>query len=122
MNPIAIGIFLLAASWTHVQHEEEWAPDEATMTAVKADLETVAKAAAAKRHLDLPEWSSYRFQYQGRVVEGKRIVFVNAYCWLDEGQSEDRFILVEDGDTCFFETNYDVESKSFGPIGFHGRA
>jgi hypothetical protein len=122
MNIIAIGLAILAGSWTHVQREESWVPDSATMKVVKADLETAAERAAAERHLDLPEWSSYRFQFQGRLVDGKRIVFVNAYCWLAEDQSEDEFILVEDGGTCFFETNYDLESKSFGRIAFHGRA
>ena len=122
MNFLAIGLALLASSWTHVKHGESWVPDRATLEVVQADLENAAEWAAAERRLELPDWTSYRFQFQGRLVDGKRVVFVNAYCWLSEGRSEEEFIIVMDGGTCFFDTVYDVESKSFGPIGFHGEA
>jgi len=70
--------------------------------------------------MDLPEWSEYEFRFQGRVVGGKRVVFIGATCWHPEDQPKDQFMYVLDGGTCFFETTFDPETKSFSDIGFHG--
>jgi hypothetical protein len=120
MNVLGLAILLLANVWTHVPRSEQWSPDAAVIRRLQSTLESKVRKDASAQHLVLPEWSSYGFQFQGRVVDGKRVVFVSAYCQHQEGLPTDDFIIVADGGTCFFETSYDPSKSSFSPIAFHG--
>ena len=120
MNLLALALVIFASSWTHVPRDEAWHVDDSTMKTVRTELKPAVRKAAKSIREPLRRWSTYRFQFQGRLIDGRRVVFVNAYCWLDPEMSEEIFFTLSDGGTCFFDTTYDVDTKTFGPMGFHG--
>jgi hypothetical protein len=122
MNCPLFALAMLANVWTHVPSEEAWAPSAETIKTVQASLKPAVRKAAKQFHLDLPKWSEYEFRFQGRIVGGKRVVFVSASCANFDDQPKDQFLYVSDGGTCFFETTFDPETKSFSGISFHGVA
>ena len=77
---------------------------------------------AAKQGRGLPEWSRYFFQYQGQSIDGRRLVFTNAFCIEPPENVEERFLLVLDGGACFFSVQYDPQQQVFLELSFHGDA
>ena len=120
MNSLALALVMFASCWTHVPSDEAWRVNDSIMKTVRKELKPAVRKAAKSIGEPLHRWSTYRFQFQGRLINGRRVVFVNAYCWLDPEMSEENFFTLSDGGTCFFDTTYDVNTKTFGRIGFHG--
>lgn len=115
---------LLAAavgSWIPVPGGE-WNPPEEMLAQIQSELPSFVKLQATKLKKALPEWSSYTFQYQGQTQDGRRFVFISGFCIEPPDYVEERFLLVLDGGTCFFNVKYDPEKREFFELGFHGEA
>lgn len=103
--------------WVEVEGGS-WVPGAETISRIKEQIEPFVQAQARKEGRELREWVTYTFQYQGREEKGKKFVFVNALCFIDQRwQLSKQMILVYDGGTCFFNLRYDAEKdKLFGLI------
>ena len=120
MLSLAVLTIALANPWTHVQDGEIWAPNAGMLAVAQTSLESKVRHEARIRRLDLPKWSSYEFQYQGRFHDGQRVIFVSAFCYLPEEHSRDDFVVMSDGGTCFFEAKFDPVRGLFTTVVFHG--
>ena len=69
----------------------------------------------------LPAWSTYAFQYQGRQVGGRKVIYVNGFCHIPDYAAK-RMVVVFDGGSCYFSALYDVESKAYTNVRFNGDA
>jgi hypothetical protein len=119
---LSVALMVLASSWTHVPDGAAWIVPDATLEEVQSNIKSAAHKFALAHHVKVPKWSGYSFQFQGRYVDGRPVVFVNAYCWKPDDHPEDEFVIMSDGGACYFETSYDPKKKSFGPFAFHGSA
>jgi len=117
--------FLLAAlaiasgSWIYIPGGT-WTPGPKTVAAIRADLKAAVLRQAGLEHEQLPAWGKYSFQYQGRELEGRRIVYVNGFCVAPD-YADKYMVMVADGGPCFFFAIYDVGTKSFATVQFNGR-
>jgi hypothetical protein len=100
-----------------------WTPTDAEIRVLEAALpEFLAKSWPADRgRLDGLE--QYRRQYFGLSREGRRVIFVNAFCGpfaetLPDWQK--RLVTVSDGGGCFFQVYYDPSTKEFRDLRVNG--
>jgi hypothetical protein len=114
-----------------------WLPDAATIRAVEERLGTAFDAAVEKAGLTGARrrpLAEYHRQYGGRVVGGRRIVYLNAFpeSYLQLGLElrpplpapDWRHIAVNvcDGWTSFFGAEFDVGLEKITAVLFNGRA
>jgi len=87
-----------------------WAPDSETVSRIKGQIEPFVRAQAGNEGLSLGEWGAYTFQYQGYEENGKKLIFVNAFCSGGEPRQLDKeLIIVSDAGTCSFNLSYEVD-------------
>src|SRR5689334_21355724 len=90
-----------------------WEPDQVALSQLKSGIEVFVKTQAAQRNAQLPDWSGYRFQYQGQLKGGRRVIFVNAFCHtFGDERLKSEFLTVFDGGPCFFTLEYDPEART----------
>src|SRR5689334_6929190 len=90
------------ASWIEVDGGA-WEPDQVALLQLKSGIEAFVKSEAAHRNAQLPDWGGFRFQYQGQLKGGKRVIFVNAFCHaFGDERLKSEFLMVFDGGPCFF--------------------
>ncbi|HEY5851927.1 MAG TPA: hypothetical protein VIT62_14325 [Lysobacter sp.] len=100
-----------------------WTPGLPDIEAAKAQIEPYVRRQAQLSHQTLPPWDSYTFQYQGQDFQGRKIIYVNAFC-------NDHFVnpagtgmvVVFDGGPCFFQAFWDPLNKIFLTVLFNGQA
>lgn len=71
----------------------------------------------------LKKWDTYRFQYQGQENNGRRFVYINAFC--DFGKNTNLssgFIFVFDGGSCYFQVKYDPIVDTYFDTSINGEA
>jgi len=80
-------------------------------------------AATLAARLQSEHSSSYRVQFLGGVVGGRRVVYGNFFCAIDGRHSEwmSRPIMVKDGGSCFFQVIFDMTTKSYLELHIQGR-
>jgi len=69
--------------------------------------------------------ANYRRQYFGCTKNGRKVVFVNAFCGnADERHKgwRNRIVFVKDGGECCFQVIYDVEKGNFSSLHYNGYA
>jgi len=116
-----LAIAILVGSWIHVPGGT-WQPSKAELSDAKAKIQPYAVAQAKLQHDDLSPWDAYTFQYQGRDLHGRKIIYVNAFCSDAPDYATREMVLVLDGGTCYFRAFYDIQTKSFVGISFNGLA
>ena len=99
----------LLISWLEVPGGA-WQVDEATLQTTQASLESRFREEGDRRGNTLPSWDSYTFQFQGRVLEGRRLVFVNASCTPPPEDAAREWVVAADGGECYFTAYVDPES------------
>lgn len=114
-------IAVVVGSWVAMSGGS-WPPSPAQVTEIQNGLRSFVVQQATAQHRKLPDWSSYTFQYQGRSDGGQKVVFINAFCISPPEYTQQQFVLVFDGGTCFFEVKYDPNKKSFIQLTFNGEA
>ena len=113
----------IATAWTPIPRGSDWLPGGQLVREARRQLNqaVLAEAKLAGKLDQLPSWSTYSFQYQGRVVEGRRMIYVNAYCTPPPAYARTEFVRVLDGGPCYFFALYDVASKRYAAVVFNGR-
>ena len=102
--------------------EPYWTPSQEQIDKLERMLPAFVKA-QSKNHSRHPKikLSKYKRQYFGYSLNGKKVIYVNAFChafayW------EKTFLLVEDGGQCFFQATFDPESDKFISFNVNGEA
>ncbi len=121
MNIAAAAVAISIGSWTLVPGGS-WSPSSAELTEVRSRIERFVTMQAASSRRDLPAWSRYSFQHQGRLEDEKKVIFVNAFCITPPTYTRDHFVFVFDGGPCFFNLKYDPQKKQFFDLMFNGHA
>jgi len=105
----------------------EWSPDETTLAEAMERLEVAfQRAAEAETSGRVPDWSAYTLEYQGRIVEGARVIRVVGDCDPErrvvtrEDGTKDRIIVTGGGGTCMFRATYDTTTKEVAGLSFNG--
>jgi hypothetical protein len=115
----AIAVTLL--SWLQIPGGT-WEVDEGTVAEVKSYVESAVADAARSSPGPVPAWSSYTLQFQGRTVNGKKMIFVNGFCSVPPETAAIEWVQTFDGGECSFNTYYDPETKQVLSIQFNGVA
>ena len=121
MNLATAAVAISIGSWTLVPGGS-WSPSSEDLTEVRSRIEPFVKVQAAANHRELPAWSRYSFQYQGRSEGERKVIFVNAFCITPPPYAREQFVFVFDGGPCFFNLKYDPQKKQFFDLMFNGHA
>ncbi len=106
-------------------HSESWEPTLGDINDVEADLAQITTLSNTdsdpSRHIDSPR--GYYRQYLAVSMGGKRKIYVNALCTIDQDTNwRKRLIVVADGGKCFWHAMYDVSTRTFSELSVNGRA
>lgn len=111
-------------SWTKVDGGT-WNPSDKILSTIKIHLEPYMKSQEKVFGRSLKKWNTYRLQYQGQEEQGRKFVYINAFCSLHNPKgvnlSKD-FVLVHDGGGCFFQLKYDLIANKFFDVFINGEA
>lgn len=119
-------VILPARLATKIAKQGTWQPTKADIDGIEANLSQVSKLQAENWkspaiRIDHPE--TYFRQYIAILRDGKRRIYVNAFCakeFLSDWR--DRLIVVDDGATCFWQALYDPATKKFSSLTINSRA
>jgi hypothetical protein len=106
-------------------HAEGREPTLGDINDVEADLAQITALSNTdsdpSRHIDSPR--DYYRQYLAVSMGGKRKIYVNALCTIDQDTNwRKRLIVVADGGKCFWHAMYDVSTRKFSELSVNGRA
>jgi hypothetical protein len=98
-----------------------WTPTAEQIADLEANLPAYLMSAPGAAP-DLHERvAGYHRQYFGYVIEGRALIFVNAFCSEIENWTTDA-VFVMDGGDCFFVVSYDVVTGEFLDLRINGDA
>lgn len=101
-----------------------WQPDQANLGALKAALPQISGMKAQPhdpRHIADPD--RYFLQYLPIVHQGKKQIFVNAFCDTPTGDEWRHHLhVVIDGGECYWQAYYDPVTGKFSNLIINGRA
>ena len=115
----AIAVALL--SWLQIPGGT-WEVDEDTVAKANIHVESAVTDAAQSSAVPVPAWSRYTLQFQGRTVNGKKMIYVNGFCSAPPETAATEWVQTLDGVACYFNTYYDPETKQVLSIQFNGAA
>ena len=103
---------------------ENWEPTVADINDLEANLSQIAalssKEPDVNQHIDDP--GQYFRQYLAVAVNGRKIIFVNALCSVEPGDSwRKHLIVVMDGGKCYWNAVYDPATQKFSDLVVNGR-
>ena len=102
-----------------------WTPSEAEVRALERSLPEFIAARWPKDRGPKIDPSGHKKQYFGVTRNGRRLVFVNAFCEEHTKHDPDwskHFVFVFDGGSCFFHVYYDPSANSFLDLRVNGVA
>jgi hypothetical protein len=106
---------------------EGWEPTLGDMNDVEANLGQItalsSKYPDTSRHIDDP--TQYFRQYGAVIIDGRRVLLVNAICSLRQDKSDTwrrQLILASDGGKCYWRALYDVATQKFTSLAVNGVA
>ncbi len=99
-----------------------WTPSQEQVDKLEkklpAYLKDQLKSHSEPLRIDL---SKYKRQYFGYSLNGKKVIYVNAFCdYFDYWKTT--FVFVFDGGQCFFQAAYDPETYKFLSFSVNGEA
>lgn len=105
---------------------QSWEPTVADINDLEASLAQITALSSKEQDTDeqIDHPDQYFRQYLAVVVNGKRTIFVNAFC-SNEGHWNDwrkRLVIVMDGGKCFWNALYDPATQSFSDLKINGVA
>ena len=119
MIALALALAVAPGSWTHIS-DGGWEPSAAQTNLARAALHRAVLAQIATENRErIPNWSTYAFQYQGRVISGRNVIVVNAFCDIPPYASK-QWVMVLDGGACFFTAFFDVKTGKYAEVAFNG--
>lgn len=108
--------------WVEVEGGS-WVPTAEVISRLKQHIEPFVRNESKTEGRKLQDWKTYTFQYQGQEENGRKFVFVNAFCINDNGwQLKKQVVVVLDGGTCFFNIKYDPKTNQFFSLQINGEA
>ncbi|HEY2469818.1 MAG TPA: hypothetical protein VGI45_18505 [Terracidiphilus sp.] len=117
--PSAIGYFVHP-----MPHAEGWEPTVGDIEDVEANLSQITTLSTQdpnpNNHVANPH--QYFRQYLAVVVDGKKTIFLNAFC-TDQGHTNDwrkHLVFVYDGGKCFWHATYDPANQKFSDLVING--
>ena len=110
--------------WVKV-HGGAWSPTPTQLLGVRKGFQAYVVAQASKYDVSMSPWRSYTFQYQGQLAQGKRFLYIYAFCQMSADYPRQKlaesFYFVADGGPCYFQAWWSPESRSFVRIMFNGK-
>lgn len=106
-------------------HGESWEPTVGDMNDVETNLMQIStlsdRDSDAGRHIDNPR--AYYRQYLAVVIDGKKRVYVNALCSVDQDPNWRKHLtVVMDGGECYWHAMFDPSTQKFSDLTVNGRA
>jgi len=106
-------------------HPESWEPTVGDMNDVEANLAQITGLSNSDpdvyRHIDDPR--AYYRQYLAVVIDGKKRVYVNALCSVDQDPNwRKHLVVVLDGGKCYWHATFDSSTQKFSDLVINGRA
>ena len=104
---------------------EGWEPTLGDMNDLEANLAQITTLSNSdpdpSRRIDNP--AEYYRQYVAVRIDGKRRIYLNALCSVDQDANwRKRLIVVLDGGKCFWHAMYDPSTRTFSNLTVNGRA
>lgn len=98
--------------WLGDRLEGDWMPTSEQVLQAEAQLPGYIEA---QGRADLSgQLGRYRRQYLGLILDGRRILYMNAFCRaLPDDRWREELIFVLDGGDCYFQAEYDMEKGVF---------
>jgi hypothetical protein len=93
--------------------------------AAATHLQEAAQLAPGPAKLRVRSLATYTVQYQGHLVDGKRLVRLAGACAAPGRTPDDlvrQWMVVFDGGDCFFDAEFDPVLTRFVSFSFHGYA
>jgi len=112
---------IAVGSWLHVPGGT-WNPSAQVVAQAASRLHTYALQQASAEGITVRPWSGYTFQYQGRKLRGRQVLYINAFCSSPPPDAKREFVVVADGGTCYFRATYDPATGQFAGMLFNGVA
>jgi hypothetical protein len=121
----AIGIPFWSKYFASGSRAESWEPTLGDMDDAEADLAQITTLsnidADPNRHINSPR--DYYRQYLAVIVNGRRMIFLNALCSVEQNANwRKRLIVTSDGGKCFWQAIYDPSTHRFSDLKVNGRA
>ena len=99
-----------------------WDPHALPFVDIENSLRPLVVVATRDRG-GMPEWGTYKFQYQGRRNPlGRKYVYINAFCDAPAHHPVTEWVQVKDGGACFFNAKYDPQSQQVYDVVVNGIA
>jgi hypothetical protein len=102
-----------------------WMPEQSDVDVLESQFTQVTELSrknSAGRQVQHPE--TYFRQYVGVMEGSRKLIYVNAFCWIDNGNPprDWRIQLIEiwDGGSCVWQALYDVSAKRFVAVSVNG--
>lgn len=103
----------------------DWQPSVGEIVSALDHLKHDHSLWVGKGTPDLKPWREYRFQYYGIHGNGRRIIFLNAFCsrfWDRAPNWRTEPVIVFDGGSCFFHATFDVVAGKIVSVVINGEA
>ena len=107
---------------TGLDAEGAWTPGSSAITELEAALPAFLKSAPPERSPELwKKLPDYKRQYVGLLIKGHKTIYANYFCRASGDSDWTKApVLVDDGGDCYFQVQYDVESKAFSDLQVNG--
>lgn len=100
--------------------EGAWAVDGDAIARAEAALVPALEKVDQARDV-VPKLANYKRQYFGFIADGKRRVYVNAFCSATPAWRE-QVVAVKDGGSCYFQAIFDIGAGAYVDIRVNGEA
>ena len=99
-----------------------WTPSQEQVDKLDMKLPAYLKdqSKSHSKHLKI-DLSKYKRQYFGYSLNGKKVIYVNAFCHSFDYWKK-TFVFVFDGGQCFFQATFDPEADKFLSFSVNGDA
>jgi hypothetical protein len=114
-----LALLLAACNWVHVP-AGEWEPTAVQVGELQERLKPYVDEQAKTWKEELAPWERYTIQFQGQLLQGKRVIFINGLCNVPPSEASEELVFVFDGGACYFRTYWDPATKEFSRFSFNG--
>jgi hypothetical protein len=117
-NSIAAVTFNIAL-WAQVVGGA-WSPDREQLRAMQERLPAAVASMSERDDRKPIADARYTVQYQGRIENGRRVIFVFASCRAPYADPHRAFLFAIDGGACYVSGNYDPFGRHYEGLAFNG--
>ncbi len=104
----------------HQRVEGTWTPTPNDVTVFERGLDAFVRLQGGADSKRIPaKLTKYKRQWAGFLAHGKRKIFGNFFC-SEQPDWRHHVIEVDDGGDCFFQIEFDVDSKTYSDFSVNG--